>query len=348
MTINNDGKTEDISNIIITNPIAFSASYFSSIFTFTFGITKFLKSGPCRVVPNEGKHGGYCECGFISLYVNITLAVLVKTLLLITFASSQPTQHDTKYTCRFSMKEGAGMWLGLNGVPQFSYVGIHSANISSFYARTQNSKNIFQALTVLSLRLGFQKTLRLIFNYPAIILTPMMTYWTIIPVSRQNSCICTNCLYNNESKHIGVSFGCTWVNFTISSLGAIAYFLLCFPVGHIMLGFIYIIVFCPLSIITLAMIQKNKSCVICNCCLIKTKFTYLNVDDFSSLTDLELSEYSSPEMIELKEIKSEDQNMPIRIWIRYLDQYFVLVVVILIIVSICICISKFGIATRNG
>ena len=91
-------------------------------------------------------------------------------------------------------------------------------------------KNIFQALTVLSIGLGLRKTLRLIKDYPAMILTPMITYWSMAPVSKQNSCeLPFDVLTNNESKHIGVSFWHTWANFVISTLGGISYWLLCLP-----------------------------------------------------------------------------------------------------------------------
>ena len=109
-----EGKTS-ATEIIVGNPILFFVTFTSSYFSSTFGITKFFKSGPCRIVPDEGKLGGYFECGFIFLYANITSSILAKVLLPLFYIL---------YTGRSVVAEDAWLWIGLNVAPQFSYVSI--------------------------------------------------------------------------------------------------------------------------------------------------------------------------------------------------------------------------------
>ena len=46
--------------------IAFLTSMFSAI----FGMSKFLKSGPCIIIPNEGPIGGFVTRSFILLFLD--------------------------------------------------------------------------------------------------------------------------------------------------------------------------------------------------------------------------------------------------------------------------------------
>ena len=60
------------------NPALFDATFASSIMSATFGIAKFLKNGPCRLIPNQGFLGGYCQIGFILILLNVNATMLSK------------------------------------------------------------------------------------------------------------------------------------------------------------------------------------------------------------------------------------------------------------------------------
>ena len=64
----------------------FFLTFFSSIFTASFGITKFLKIGPCRLIPEEGLGGGYFQIGFIVTFFNVTAMILSKAFMFVAMA----------------------------------------------------------------------------------------------------------------------------------------------------------------------------------------------------------------------------------------------------------------------
>ena len=168
------------------------------------------------------------------------------------------------------------------------------------------------------------------------ILTPILAYWSIVPVYKKKLCaILLNC-QSDKSKHIGVSFGHTWVNFAISNFSGLAYFIvLFFRFGPSFLLFSVCVPFYLFSILTLLIIQKTIPCC-CTCSCLKTELTYLNVDHLSMPIDLVLIEQSSPEIIFCtsdEEIKTQKN------WIKLCDQYCVLVIVIVSILPICIFAS---------
>ena len=70
------GQNQSI--IIGDDSTQFFITFVSSFMSASFALTKFLKMGPCRLVPNEGRLGGYFERGFICLLVNIALTILMK------------------------------------------------------------------------------------------------------------------------------------------------------------------------------------------------------------------------------------------------------------------------------
>ena len=168
------------------------------------------------------------------------------------------------------------------------------------------------------------------------ILTPILAYWSIVPVYKKKLCaILLNC-QSDKSKHIGVSFGHTWVNFAISNFSGLAYFIVLYGLDAAY-SFLYVVCvpFYLFSILTLLIIQKTIPCC-CTCSCLKTELTYLNVDHLSMPIDLVLIEQSSPEIIFCtsdEEIKTQKN------WIKLCDQYCVLVIVIISILPICIFAS---------
>ena len=68
-------------------PKLFIATFSSSILTASLGIAKFMKVGPCRLVPDEGKIGGYGNPCFILLVFDIALTLVSKGSLLFVLES---------------------------------------------------------------------------------------------------------------------------------------------------------------------------------------------------------------------------------------------------------------------
>ena len=52
-----------------------------SLLSAGFGMAKFLKTGPCRLVSNDGLLGGYFQLGFILNFIYILLVVILRSSL---------------------------------------------------------------------------------------------------------------------------------------------------------------------------------------------------------------------------------------------------------------------------
>ena len=64
------------------NPGLFIFTFTSSALTATLGMAKFLKTGPCRLVPDEGPLGGHGTLSFLILMLNIALTIVSKGAIL--------------------------------------------------------------------------------------------------------------------------------------------------------------------------------------------------------------------------------------------------------------------------
>ena len=79
--------------------------------------------------------------------------------------------------------------------------------------------NIFQILGTLLVAVGFKKTFKIIINYPAMIITPMFSYWTFGPIKQDLQSTSKKKCCNNfvtKSQFIGISFWHTWINTILS------------------------------------------------------------------------------------------------------------------------------------
>ena len=109
------------------NQTFFIVTLTTSLFSTAFGISKFLKSGPCRLVPNEGCLGGFGTLGFILLFFSVAFSLASKGILLaisgidglegIVVANSSVARRDG-----WSKVDAIFAWGGLNLAPQFVYV----------------------------------------------------------------------------------------------------------------------------------------------------------------------------------------------------------------------------------
>ena len=75
------------------NKTIFLLTFSSSVFTAAFGIAKYLKLGPCRLIPNVGPPlGGYCQIGFLLIMVNVASTILSKGFTLPPLGSGPGTR----------------------------------------------------------------------------------------------------------------------------------------------------------------------------------------------------------------------------------------------------------------
>ena len=66
----------------------------SSMFTVSFGIAKFLKTGPCRLLPEEGLGGGFMHMGFVVTFLNVATMILCKANQLVFMVA---TSYEFRY-----------------------------------------------------------------------------------------------------------------------------------------------------------------------------------------------------------------------------------------------------------
>ena len=140
-------QTDDIFTLEIyrEETTLFLFSFCISLTCTIFGITKFLKVGPCRVVPNTGIFGGYGQLGFLLLLFNISSSMLVKMLLLVFLKMEYMFEYNEQYlnnnvpwpTYPFNYTTGfkyvTGYWIVFNIFPQFLYVRNFIVFIKSVY-----------------------------------------------------------------------------------------------------------------------------------------------------------------------------------------------------------------------
>jgi hypothetical protein len=87
-----------------------------SIFSSGFGIAKFMKTGPCKMVPHtSGFLDGFVSLGFPSVMFSIIATFVGKGLLLPVVAESLTDTGGL-------VVSKVAMWMALNLLPQFIYV----------------------------------------------------------------------------------------------------------------------------------------------------------------------------------------------------------------------------------
>ena len=85
-----------------------------SVLSGGFGIAKFLKSGPCKIIPGDsGFLDGFVSLGFAGVILSVIATFVGKGLMLAVVA-----QDDQGMLDFFK----AAMWMAFNWLPQFLYV----------------------------------------------------------------------------------------------------------------------------------------------------------------------------------------------------------------------------------
>ena len=144
---------------------------------------------------------------------------------------------------------------------------------------------IFQAFITMWSSIGIKKTIKIIGEFPAMILTPAFSYWVFGPISSYST---SNWCCGGNNK-LGVSFFHTWINVGITILGQFFCAFIFFGnepsnVKFLKTYTLVLTISVPshlISIIMLALIQtldRSKSCPSSFCNSV-TQRTLLNVDD---------------------------------------------------------------------
>ena len=61
----------------------FGITFLSSLFSVSIGMTKFLKHGPCRILPNQGVLRGYLTWNFCITFVNVVFSVAGNAIIFV-------------------------------------------------------------------------------------------------------------------------------------------------------------------------------------------------------------------------------------------------------------------------
>ena len=104
--------------IIGSKSTLFWMTFSTSILSASFALANFLKTGPCRLVPNNGRLGGYFEKGFICLFICNLCTILIKGM------SLAARNTNTEYMV-------AVYWLSFNLLPQFLFVSLFTCFIDT-------------------------------------------------------------------------------------------------------------------------------------------------------------------------------------------------------------------------
>ena len=103
------------------NPELFIATFSTSVITATLGIAKFLKIGPCRLVPDQGPLGGHGTLAFLMLMLNIASTIVSKGIML-TAIGYDTGPGSLFYGYPDGQNMAIGVWLAICYLPQLLYV----------------------------------------------------------------------------------------------------------------------------------------------------------------------------------------------------------------------------------
>ena len=105
--------------------ILFVATFSTSIVSASLGIAKFLKLGPCRLIPNEGILGGYGSLNFLLLLLNVACTICSKAIFLASSGDRGPgTPGGDLFRDDYKTFKGVNylLWITLCILPQLIYV----------------------------------------------------------------------------------------------------------------------------------------------------------------------------------------------------------------------------------
>ena len=156
----------------------FLVTFVISIISGSLGITKFLQNGPFSVLPTDGLLGGICKCRFILavssvLGAMITKGVVIGNFVVLSLSKSEPS---TALKRTLGTSE-SGETLIVMLLILFLLLIIPNMILSFISISCSTGLN--------------KKFLRVVLNYPATWMLPIITYFTIGP-NKSNCCSQTN------------------------------------------------------------------------------------------------------------------------------------------------------------
>ena len=98
------------------NKPLFITTFATSVLTATLGIAKFLKTGPCRLVPDQGPLGGHGTLAFLMLMLNIASTIVSKGIMLPAIGAGPSSKRLS------DQKSVIGVWISICYLPQLLYV----------------------------------------------------------------------------------------------------------------------------------------------------------------------------------------------------------------------------------
>ena len=136
-------------------------------------------------------------------------------------------------------------------------------------------------------------------KFPALILTPMFSSWTVGPSGTSTAC-CGRC--NGQNNHLKVSFRQTWTNVLITTTGAAIY---CFVFlnprsNYELFGIIFLPIYLLGAVFPLLLLQFLDKCKKCCCTCCMPCFPVLNVTTLD--VDEEFAKPTTQPGFELKDL----------------------------------------------
>ena len=130
--------------------------------------------------------------------------------------------------------------------------------------------------------IGFKKTIKTITQFPALILTPIFSYWVFGPMESKS---CTN-LCCRENSRLGLSFFHTWINAGLTIVGQIIFTFLFYDIlkqddiGMPLYAIAIILhVFCVILLLLIQILSQCNRCCNSSCCDEITHRTLLDVQN---------------------------------------------------------------------
>ena len=97
--------------------LLFVVTFLTSVFSASKGMADFLMNGPCKLIPNTGLFGGMGRMGYILLFINISLTLFGKGMLIGYIFS-----EDRYYNYNMKDYKLIIFWTFLNVFPQLLLV----------------------------------------------------------------------------------------------------------------------------------------------------------------------------------------------------------------------------------
>ena len=111
-----NGSSDDFNFLGIHKSIMFWTTFSISVFSGSFGMAKFLKLGPCQIVPSQN-----IDCGFFSVMMSMAAALVSKGCVL---AFSLATTDSSRQF--FTYPTICLIWISSCILPQFILVSIQN------------------------------------------------------------------------------------------------------------------------------------------------------------------------------------------------------------------------------